>query len=132
MSEQSITWPTPIKDLTEASAPAADDFILGDGATNGTRKIAALKFPTVDSSPTTWGGLHVFNNRVAMGIGYEANAQLTLGVDQAAGLTWVPLRFATSPLPSLVATPVPGALETNGTDLYFTNAAGVRKKVTLT
>jgi len=132
MSTPSIIIGNPIKvsELPEVTTGLADDFVVLESEIAGTRKIAALKFSgvTVDSAPT-WTGLHIFNNRVAMGIGYEANAQLTLGVDQLAGLTWVPLRFATVPLPVLVTSPVPGGVETDGTDLFFTTAAAVRFKL---
>lgn len=41
-----------------------------------------------------------------------------------------PIKF-TLPSSAILTTPEPGAFETDGTDLYFTNSAGVRKKITI-
>jgi hypothetical protein len=68
-------------------------------------------------------------NSTTPSLGTGLSAILTLGVGSAAAGT-APLKLTVASA-ALNTTPEPGAFETDGTDLYFTNAAGTRKKVTL-
>jgi len=60
----------------------------------------------------------------------DPTAALHLPVGTTAAST-SPIKFTTASA-ALLTTPEAGAFETDGTDLYFTNNAGVRKKVTIT
>lgn len=63
------------------------------------------------------------------GFGVNPTAILHLKAGTATANT-APLKFTTSGA-ALLTTPEAGVLETDGTDLFFTNNAGVRKQVTL-
>lgn len=69
-------------------------------------------------------------NSAPPGPGTPLTAILTLGASAVTAGS-APLKFTTAGA-VLLTTPEAGAFETDGTDLYFTNNAGTRKKVTLT
>lgn len=61
--------------------------------------------------------------------GTASDAILTIGKGGSAPGE-APIKLTTSGV-SLQTTPVPGVIETDGTDLYWTNSSGTRKKVSL-
>ena len=125
-----VSVPTKFADLPVVTATEADDSLLVESPTMGTRRILASNVMLDENAAHTWGGIHTFSNAVSVGLGGQlGNASLTVGVDPGAGLNWVPLRFLVEPAPVLVATPIPGGIESDGTNLFFTGADGVRRQI---
>jgi len=84
----------------------------------------------ITSAGTYTGATLVANPAGKVGVGQLApTAILHLKAGTAAAGT-APLKFTTASA-ALLTTPEAGAFETDGTDLYFTNSAGVRRKITL-
>ena len=71
----------------------------------------------------------IMNARVRVGSSSYPTAYMHLGLGTTAAGT-APMKFVTASA-ALLTTPEAGAFETDGTDLYFTNNAGTRKKVTI-
>jgi hypothetical protein len=100
-----------------------DNQDRGSSASELTSSLIYGVFDPVVSNQTI-----TFNAKVGVGITIPT-ASLNLQVGTTASNT-SPIKFTTASA-ALLTTPESGAFETDGTDLYFTNNAGVRKKVTL-
>jgi hypothetical protein len=107
------------------STPGLPTASVGTAAVNG----VASTFMRSDAAPRlsqaivpTWTGAHRFDSLVSVRKAADASAMLAF----AAGTTTLtPIRLATAGA-ALLATPLSGAIETDGTSLYFTSQAGVR------
>jgi hypothetical protein len=94
---------------------------------------SATTFMRSDASPAinlaatpTWTGSHRFDAGVGIGSAASASAHLAFG---APSEDKAPLRFtAAGPLTTVA---LPGAVETDGTRLYFTNDSGVRSALSM-
>ena len=105
----------------------------GVGITNLRNVATDLMFFIKDYTSKTVCSFYNGPGAGGIGVGMGAagiTAKVHIGVGTTTAGT-APIKLTTASA-ALLTTPEAGAFETDGTDLYFTNSAGVRKKVTLT
>lgn len=103
------------------------------GGGTGSGEVVTHDAESLNTSTTyVWTAAQTFTDPTGFGTGFSGSASLTVGVDKVAEPNRVPMKFeVTFPPPTIVVTTVPGAVETDGIDLYWTNSAGSRKKIAL-
>jgi len=112
------------------AAAANPTASVGTAIVNG----SATTFMRSDGAPAisqaiapTWSAAHRFNGSVSVRAAANANAMLAF-----ADATNVLCAFKFGSASVLLTTPLAGALEFDGTDLYITSATPTRKKLTAT